>query len=401
MRMHHIWTAAFLTALLSLATTAHAGKPEASKEALGQLKERIESLKKELEGNQQAHAEAADSLKQSEQSISEANRKLYELGKQQQTNRSTLQSLQQEKSSLSQTIQQQQRMLSDQLYQQYLNGQQSYMQIVLTQRDPGAIARNLHYFSYVARARAELIGSLKKNLGQVAALNEQTASALKQISELKTEQEAQRKQLESEKAERKQLLSKLATQIKAQRGEISKLQRDEKRLSDLVKRLARIVPAQPKPQKQSQEPGRKNDSVPTPAFSGGNFAALKGKLHLPVRGNITNRFGTTRADSGISWKGLFIKAGEGNEVRAIADGQVVFADWLRGFGNLMIVDHGNGYMTLYGNNQALLKKVGDAVTAGDNIAAVGNSGGNEEAGLYFEIRHQSVPFDPLSWCVVK
>lgn len=393
-----------LLTCLALATTAWAGKAETSKEALSDLKEKIESLKKELDSKQQAHTEAADSLKQSEQSISEANRKLHELSQQQKINRNTLQSLQQEKSGLDQTIQQQQRLLSQQLYQQYLNGQQSYLQVLLTQRDPSAISRELHYYGYVARARAGLIRDLKQNLRQVSALNAQTATALQQISDLKAEQEAQRKQLETEKAERKKVLSQLATQIKAQRGEISKLRRDEKRLSDLVTRLSRIVPPTPKPQKSPkprQEEGRSNDSVPTQAFSGGNFNALKGKLHLPVRGKLTNRFGAPREDGGVSWKGLFIQASEGEEVRAIADGRVVFADWLRGFGNLLIVDHGSGYMSLYGNNQAVLKRVGDAVNAGDAVASVGNSGGNEASGLYFEMRHQSRPFDPLSWCVVK
>lgn len=387
--------------LFCLPATVLAGRAETSKAALDQLKDRIESLKKELDSNQQAHAEAADALKQSEQSISETNRKLYELNQQQKSRRGTLQNLQQEKSGLSQTIAQQQALLGKQLYQQYLNGQQSHLQIVLTQRDPSAISRDLHYYSHIARARANLIDSLKTNLGRVTVLNEQTATALRQIDDLRLAQEVQRKQLEAEQSARKRLLKKLASEIKTQRGEISKLRRDEKRLTNLVERLARIIPAQPRPQKQRQEAGRKNESVPSEAFSGGSFAALKGRLHLPVRGNVSNRFGAMREDGGISWKGLFIKAGEGEEVRAIADGRVVFADWLRGFGNLMIVDHGSGFMSLYGNNQTLLKNVGDSVAAGDTIAAVGNSGGNDEAGLYFEMRHQSKPFDPLTWCVVK
>jgi len=402
--------AALISAALSFSDGALAAKPDASKEALEQLQSRIESLKKELDSTQEAHSEAADALKKSELSISDANRKLFELSQQQKTNRTALQSLQREKSSLSDTIQRQQQLLGKQLYQQYLNGQHSYAQVVLTQHDPSAVARELHYFSYVARARADLINSLKKNLDRVATLNEQTSTALQQISDLKSEQEKQRKQLESEKSDRKSVLDKLATQIKAQRGEISKLRRDEKRLSDLVERLARIIPAQPKPQKlakprqdsgQKLDAGQKNEAIPTEAFSGSGFATLKGKLHLPVRGNVVNRFGAMREDSGISWKGLFIKAGEGEDVKSIADGRVVFADWLRGFGNLMIIDHGGGFMSLYGNNQALLRRVGDAVAAGDSIASVGNSGGNEAPGLYFELRHQSKPFDPLNWCLLK
>ncbi len=387
--------------LCCLPAAAQAPKSETSKEALDQLQSRIEALKKELDSTQEAHSEAADALRKSELSISASNRRLFELRQQQQANRSALQSLQQEKSSLGQTIGQQQQLLGRQLYQQYLNGQPGYLQVVLTQHDPSAVARELQYFSYVARARAELIRSLKKNLGHVAALNEQASGALKQIEDLKAEQENQRRQLENEKLSRKTLLTRLASQIKTQRGEISKLLRDEKRLSDLVERLARIIPTQPKPHKERQENGRNNEDIPTPAYSGSDFAALKGRLHLPVRGNVTNHFGALRPDSGVSWKGLFIKATEGDEIRSIADGRVVFADWLRGFGNLLIIDHGNGFMSLYGNNQALLRKVGDNITAGDSVATVGNSGGNEASGLYFELRHQSQPFDPLSWCAMK
>ena len=128
---------------------------------------------------------------------------------------------------------------------------------------------------------------------------------------------------------------------------------------------------------------------------------MRGKLRLPVRGQVTNHFGASREDTGVSWKGLFIKSAEGADVKAVADGRVVFADWMRGFGNLIIVDHGNGYMSLYGNNQAVLKQVGEEVDAGDTIASVGNSGGNESNGLYYELRRNSQPFDPLSWSVVR
>ncbi|AIY43777.1 Periplasmic septal ring factor with murein hydrolase activity EnvC/YibP [Collimonas arenae] len=130
------------------------------------------------------------------------------------------------------------------------------------------------------------------------------------------------------------------------------------------------------------------------------FESLRGQLRLPVRGDVMARFGSKRGD-GPSWKGLFIRTPEGAEVKAVAAGRVVFADWLRGFGNLIIVDHGNQYMTIYGNNQALLKRPGDTVKAGDVIANAGNSGGNEQSGLYFEIRHQGRAFDPLGWVTTR
>lgn len=135
-----------------------------------------------------------------------------------------------------------------------------------------------------------------------------------------------------------------------------------------------------------------------------NFAEKYGLLTLlpkPVRGEVTNKFGASRQDTGLTWKGLFIKSNEGNEVKSVANGRVVFADWMRGFGNLIIVDHGGGYMSLYGNNQALLRKIGDTVKGGDTIASVGNSGGNETSGLYYELRSHSKPFDPISWSTFR
>jgi murein hydrolase activator len=403
----------FLTSIPFQSVWAGA-KPEASKQKLDQLHERIESLNKELDTSKEAHAEVADELKQSEQAISEANRKLYELRQQHQKSRSSLQNLQQEKSSLETTLQQQQHLLGSQIYQQYLHGQQSYLQIILQQQDPGAISRELHYYSYISRARAKLIQSMQRNLGKVAKLNEQTASALKELTALKAEQEQERRELQQQKNERNKVLKKLSAKIASQRGEISKLKRDEKNLSQLVERLARAA-AKPKAKsktkrnksKDADEKGTeqttiaRNESLPTNDYDGGNFASLRGKLSLPVRGDISNRFGATREDTGVSWKGLFIRSSEGSEVKAVASGRVVFADWLRGFGNLLIVDHGDGYMSLYGNNQALLKKEGDEVKGGDTVATVGNTGGNESSGLYYELRRQSKPFDPLSWSVVK
>ena len=148
----------------------------------------------------------------------------------------------------------------------------------------------------------------------------------------------------------------------------------------------------------------RNELVPDASVQAGvfsrAFASLRGQLHLPVRGDVLAKFGSKRGD-GPSWKGLFIRAPEGTEVKAVAGGRVVFADWLRGFGNLIIVDHGDEYMTIYGNNQAVLKRPGDLVKAGDAIASAGNSGGNEQSGLYFEMRHQGRAFDPLGWVTVR
>jgi len=128
----------------------------------------------------------------------------------------------------------------------------------------------------------------------------------------------------------------------------------------------------------------------------GTFASQRGKLILPVKGTLAGRFGAPRPEGG-TWKGLFIRAGEGGEVRAVAAGRVVFADWLRGFGNLLIIDHDDGFLSVYGNNQSLLRQPGDETRGGEVVATVGNSGGNPESGLYFELRHRGQVFDPMKW----
>ncbi len=410
-----------LNSPLALATSK-ADKPkekiEKPKEKLNNIHERIESLTKELGKTKEAHADATDALKESEKAISETNRKLFELQQAQKKHSESLQELQSEKTGLENTIEGQKNQLSKQIYQQYLHGQQTYLQLILEEQDPSAISRQLQYFSYISRARQALINNMGSNLERVTKLNEETANALKEVVSLKGKQESERKNLESQKQAHSKVVEKLSSQISAQRNEIDKLKRDEKSLSQLVERLARAP--QPKPQKPTQanssskEPNNKpeaetppqrplatNDSLPSNAFDGGSFESLRGKLNLPVRGEVTNKFGNSRQDTGLTWKGLFIKSNEGNEVKSVANGRVVFADWMRGFGNLIIVDHGGGYMSLYGNNQALLRKMGDTVKGGDTIASVGNSGGNDTSGLYYELRNHSKPFDPMSWSVLR
>lgn len=402
--------------MLACAPSANAAKKiEQSKQNLNDVQQRLEALKKELDNSQEAHKDAADALKESELAISEANKKLFEINQKQQQNKKTLTQLKSDSINTNQALTQQQKLLSSQLYQQYIHGQQSYIQMILQSENPSEIARDVQYFSYVAKARASLISQMQGNLDKISKLNDETANALKEVAELKQKQVDEKRALETQKQAKSKVVQSLSQQIAAQRSEIKKLSRDEKRLSELVERLAKIIPPPPKKTHPKRETPSKIDNVetagnnkppkeilannaePSEEVSGVNFASLRGKLRLPVRGDVTNRFGSSREDSGISWKGLFIKANEGAEVKSIATGRVVFADWLRGFGNLIILDHGDGYMSLYGNNQAVLKQVGDSVHAGDVIASVGNSGGNETNGLYYELRSQSRPFDPLSW----
>ncbi len=391
-----------------------AKKIDLAKEDLSDIQEKIQTLKKELDSNQEAHKDATDALKSSETAISSANKKLRDINQKQKQNKNTLNSLKKQSLNLNENLSQQQQQLSSLLRQQYMYGGQTYSQLILQNKNPSAIARDMKYFSYIAKEHAKVIDGMQTNLVKVKKLNNQTATTLQEVANLKVKQEAEKKELEQQKQEKSKIVKTLSKQISAQRNEINKLKRDEKSLSNLVERLAKIIPkTMPKKTKKAtkkkqdkiddgnDEKIASNETTPTNAYSGSNFAALKGKLHLPVRGDVTNRFGAAREDTGVTWKGLFIKAAEGNDVKTVADGRVVFADWMRGFGNMIIVDHGSGYMSLYGNNQAVLKQVGEEVNAGDAIASVGNSGGNESNGLYYELRRQSKPFDPMSWSVIR
>ena len=433
--MLNLYRALYLVAAIALLNGALIGntfaakKIDVAKEDLGDLQQKIQALKQELDNKQAAHKDAADALKDSESAISQANKKLFEINQKQQQNKSALVSLKKESLTINEKLAAQQTQLSRLVRQQYVHGNQSYTKLLLQNKNPSQISRDIQYYSYIAKAHAKLIDEMQGSLVKVKDLNTKTASTLQAVADLKAKQLAERKALVQQKQEKSKVVKSLSSEIAAQRNEIKKLKRDEQSLSNLVERLAKIVAKKPpkkvlkpkviakksskadqfdqpnasdKPSDKSENQTiAKNEETPTNAYAGSNFAALKGKLNLPVRGDVTNRFGSSRSDTGVSWKGLFIRANEGSDVKSVASGRVVFADWMRGFGNLIIVDHGSGYMSLYGNNQAVLKQVGDEVNAGDNIAAVGNTGGNESNGLYYELRRASKPFDPLSWSVIR
>lgn len=374
----------------------------APKSDLNEVRGRIETLKKEVKNAEGTRDEASDALKKSELAISKMSRNLHELEQQQQDTKSELDKLGGQSEQTQGSISTLQEQLSQLLYQQYLHGQQDPLVAMLNQQDASQIARQLHYYTYIARARAEMIQSLKKNLTNLQHITLRTQEKNAELVRIKEEQSNQKRLLLAEQGTRKKVLEDIAKQIAGQRKEITRLQQDEKRLTNLIQQLAKAAAkakaaAAAKQVKKPSETKLTNNKIPDASLANSSFRQLKGKMHLPTIGELSNRFGTPREDSGSSWKGLFIRAQSGQAVKAVASGRVVFADWLRGFGNLIIVDHDNSFMSLYGNNESLYKQAGDTVKAGDNIATVGNSGGNPQPGLYFELRYQSKPFDPLTW----
>lgn len=389
---------------------ALAGQPSwaDSKTELQSLREKLQKLQEEYQRTRESSAEAADALKQSERAISETGRKLHQLEREQREVQSAIKSAADEAEQTSAEIRERQTRLSEMLRQAYMRGGGDALKLLLNGQNPDQAARDLHYLSYLSRAQAQLIDELRMGLARLAELKQTASEKDRALAEIRETQLRERENLLREKQARRKVLNKLAGEIKKQRKEIATLKRDEQRLSDLVARLARLAAAKSAtPAKRASAAGKKgatgskplavNTLVPEPGRDGTPFSRLKGLLHLPVRGELMNRFGTPREGGGVSWKGLFIRAPEGAEVRAVAQGTVAFAEWLRGFGNLVIVDHGEGYMSLYSNNESLYKQAGDPVKTGEAIASVGNSGGQESPGVYFELRHQSRPINPMTW----
>ena len=381
--------------LVILSTSQPAAAQTEEKEELEALRGRIEALQKELEKSESSKTEAADALRESERAISKANRKLFELAGERKSINTKIRQLETESEALNKRIASERQSLAKLIHRQYLAGEPESLRLLLNRQNANETARQLHYFGYVSRARAELIANLRANLAELDDLTRQVRAQSERLAILEREETKQKQSLEKQKRARQRVLSKTSDDIARQRNEISKLKRDEQRLTELINRLAAEA------ERRRQAARLKNQALPDASLSNSAFGKLKGRLRLPVIGELTNRFGQPRKDSGLSWKGLFIAAAEGETVKAIASGVVVYADWLRGFGNLMILDHGAGFMSLYGNNEALLRQVGDRLGAGDTIASVGNSGGNAESGLYFELRQNGRPFDPLPWVRLK
>lgn len=362
---------------------------------LENLRKRIAAVQDEMDKTSESKTEAADALRESERSISNSNRKLAELAALQRATDQKLGILQAQRNKLNADLAGQQSLLGKLLYQQYLGGKHEYLKLLLNNQDPNQAARNLRYYQYIARGRASWLANLRNNLSELDSISMSTRDQRAELASLHEEETAQKKTLVKEQHARQIMLGKISQQLRLQRREISRLQRDESRLAQLVDKLTKML-AEPKSTSLFR-----NAKLPDNRFDGSPFDQLKGKLTLPVKGVITNHFGAPRPDSTVQWKGLFLRTSSGQTVKAIAAGQVVFADWLRGFGNLMIIDHGKGYMSLYGNNETLFKQVGDVLRGGDTIATVGNTGGNEDFGLYFEIRHESKPLDPMKWMAIK
>ena len=417
----------FLAACLLGGQAVSAVSTEESQAKQGELRElrsQLATLKKNLAANENQKIEASDALQDSEHAISDANRVLVELSEERELTAAELVVLEKNIASSRIGIRKSQDRLADLLRTRYKAGQIEAWRLLLNQQDPNQVSRELTYYRYLSLAQLTLAHKLEMQLVELNRLADEIRRKNEILQRIAREKQKLKNKLIEDQQEKAQVLAKLSRQIRAQRSQLQRLVDDEKRMTSLVERLNDLIRQQEaaRARQRAQQKAEQdrfarqnavrqanksappqvaqtphvNATLPDESYSGAVFSALKGKLRLPLRGEIVGRYGATRSE-GATWKGVFIRSAVGQSVKAVAGGKVIFSDWLRGFGNLLILDHGDGYMSIYGANESLLKQSGESVVAGESIATSGNSGGMGDSGVYFELRQNGKPLDPMSW----
>ena len=380
-----------------ISTTLLARETDDAKSNLNKIQKQINLIDKEIKKNSKVKKGLNKSLKKHEKEISITKKEIYKVKKKQKSNKQKLANLSKKLKKLEIEMLKRKQLQNEILYQSYIKPKPGYLQLFLEGINPNEVSRQVNYISFLTKAQNENILKIDKTRKNISATKKSTKKILKNITQLRKKKERNAKKLEKKKEAKKLTLNKISKKLKSQKSKKLKLQQDEKKLSSLVKNLMLKLKAEEKKRKAEKKDTKAEKKVVDIKAYKINFAKLKKKLKLPVKGKVIYKYNAKRSDTGTKWKGLFIKAKEGSDVKSVAAGQVVFSDWLRGFGNIIIIDHGKSYMSLYGNNDSLLKQKGEYIKGGEVVALSGNSGGNKYNGLYYELRHNGKPFNPLKW----
>ncbi|KAF1069024.1 MAG: Murein hydrolase activator EnvC [Pseudomonas citronellolis] len=390
-----------------------------------QTQKDILDLKKTLDGIQEEKSGVQKQLKSTETQMGDLEKQIKTLQDDLKKSEEELQRLDNEKKKLEGARLEQQRLIAIQARAAYQSGRQEYLKLLLNQEHPEKFSRTLTYYDYLNRARVEQLKAFNETLRQLSNVEQDITSQKSQQLEQQSTLQARRDELEQARKERQQALAKLNSDFSSGDRKLKERQQSEADLNKVLKTIEETLARQAREAEEARQralaqereraqhdrelaaegkpvPKRPDYSGPlvsSGAGFGGAFESARGKLPWPVDGRILARFGSPRGDDPrATWDGVLIGASAGTTVRAVHGGRVVFADWLRGAGLLVILDHGGGYLSLYGHNQSLLKNAGDTVKAGDSIATVGASGGQSSPAVYFAIRHQGRPTDPSIWC---
>ena len=369
---------ATLALLLSTGTVVGEGY-HTQAEQLEKLRAQIAGIRDELRGEHRRADSFTRELQHLDESIGQAAAGVRELEADIRTRRDRAAELEERYQRRSAELARQRDYLAREVVAAYTLGRDEYLRLILNQEDPSRLERVQVYYEYLNEARSRRIHDAVQALQSIYSLQQKLQAELARLAQLKQLRVARQQALQRDRRQRAVLLQELRRRMADGGRRLRQLQANEAELASLVQRLRQAL-------------------ADIPADSGGErpFRARKGRLAWPLTGQLIAHYGAER-DAGVRWHGVFIAAAEGSAVHAVAAGRVVFADWLRGLGLLLIIDHGRGYMTLYGHNQSLYKEVGDWVEAGEVIAAVGGSGGENRAGLYFEVRVRGKPDNPLAW----
>lgn len=399
---------------------------------LSTVRRQIQEIERGIRAKEVNRHEALDALKASEQAVSEARRKLNQLQQHKQESENERARVQKQITLAEKAMAQTRQRIGRILAAQYRQGDPDPLQTWLAQNDPHQAARDRVYHHHLALAQHDILHSLAKQQNELAALSQKLAEETQYLQKISQNHRQQTQKFEQEKQSRAKIVAQLSEEIRQSRQAVGRLQQDEQRLTRLLRDLHQKIEAQRKQASSTPEKiGKVEKSTPADkiektdkaaAKNNGTltaedvdlrprtrapirsaeheaklpFAAQKSGMRLPVAGQVVGQFGGERG-AGARWRGVFIQTHAGRNVRAIASGRVVYANWLRGFGNMIIVDHGDSFMSIYGSAEALLKQSGERVKQGEAIATTGASGGSELTGIYFELRHKGEPINPMKW----
>jgi septal ring factor EnvC (AmiA/AmiB activator) len=357
---------------------------QSSSQRLEKVQSELESLSTSIKNDKKTKDELYRQLKQQSKIVSKLNREQRELTQQLEEKNQQLKLLEQEQKAYRQSHASQLSALSNELRSAYINAKPNYLKLLLSQQEPSKLNRSSTYFKYFHQARQQQLADINSSLLTLSTQQQQLVETQQQQQQLYTQHQQQKLLLNQQNEQRLATAKQLELKLDKQSLRIKQLREEENALQALIKSLStpkKIITAKPAVNYK--------------------FAQHKGSLLWPVNGKVIAHYGSPRNLGKLTWQGIMIKATTGKEIAAAAPGQIVFADWLRGYGLLLIVDHGDKYMTLYGHNQTLLKEVGDIINTGDIIALSGDKSANKQAGLYFEIRHKGNPTNPTQWLSKK
>ncbi len=350
------------------------------KQELEKLRERMAALRQRIEKKQAEKDSAAKLLKDIEVRIGERAYVLRKINRHLRKQKRELKKLKKQQRKTRNRLASQRKILSEQIRAAYMIGRQEYLKLLLNQENPAAIGRTLTYYDYFHKARSHNINEALLSIKKLEQLTTQVKNKTAELKISRKQQRVAKQKLEDDFIDRSIIVKAMEKEIASQGNKLKKLTADEQSLQQLLNEIRNIMP-----------------SMLTEIDKRETFAKRRGRLKWPVKGKVKRLFGKSRQAANLKWNGVLIPSKEGNEVKAVSHGRVAYADWLRGYGMLIIIDHGDGYMTLYGYNQALYKETGDWVEEGEVIATVGRSGGQSKSALYFEVRVKGQPSNPVKW----